>query len=54
LNSIVHVKKFRNDSRWQLKEDSNAPKHVLFELWMQKLDGFQILLVDDSKPTWEA
>ena len=29
--------------------DSNAPKYVLFEECIQKLQGFEVLLIDDSK-----
>jgi hypothetical protein len=32
----------------------NAPKYVLFEFFMQKLRGSEVLLVDDLKSTWEC
>jgi hypothetical protein len=36
------------------EEDFNAPKHILFEFRMQKLQGFKVLLVDDPKlVTWK-
>ena len=39
----------------QVTGGSNAPKYILFEICIQKLQGFKVVLVDDPKltPTWE-
>lgn len=37
----------------QLKWYSNTSMYVLFELRMQKLEGFKILVVDDMIEAWK-
>lgn len=42
-----------NDYCQQLSWNCNTLKYVFLESCLQKVEGFKILLIDDSKPTWK-
>lgn len=51
LDALIRYWKVSNWFLLAIGRDANASKEALFEFIAQKLQGFEVILVDDPQPT---